>query len=200
MEVILVRHTSVDVPKGTCYGQTDVPVCDTFEQEAEETRKSLEQYLFDLQSNSVATRQSRCEHRSALTAPSFDKVFSSPLTRARKLAAYCGYPDAVLDDRLMEMDMGEWEMQLYNEIQDPHLQEWYDDYMHLPTTGGEGFPDLYRRVAGFLEELRDKDYHRVGIFAHGGVLISAGIYAGLFSKENAWDYLVPFGGIQRIRI
>ena len=176
MDVILVRHTSVDVPKGTCYGQTDVPVCDTFEQEAEETRKSLEQYQ------------------------PFDQVFSSPLTRARKLAAYCGYPEAVLDDRLMEMDMGEWEMQLYNEIQDPHLQEWYDDYMHLPTTGGEGFPDLYRRVAGFLKELREKDYHRVGIFAHGGVLISAGIYAGLFSKENAWDYLVPFGGIQIIRL
>lgn len=24
MEVILIRHTSVDVPKGVCYGQTDV--------------------------------------------------------------------------------------------------------------------------------------------------------------------------------
>ena len=75
MEVVLVRHTSVDVPKGTCYGQTDVPVRDTFEQEAECTRRSLEQYL------------------------PFDKVYSSPLTRARKLAAYCGYPDAETDLR-----------------------------------------------------------------------------------------------------
>ena len=37
MEVILVRHTSVDVPKGTCYGQTDVPVAATFEVEAAAT-------------------------------------------------------------------------------------------------------------------------------------------------------------------
>ena len=34
MEIILIRHTSVDVPKGTCYGQTDVPLKPTFEQEA----------------------------------------------------------------------------------------------------------------------------------------------------------------------
>lgn len=176
MDVILVRHTSVDVPKGTCYGQTDVPVRDTFEQEAEATRQALAQY------------------------GTIDQAFSSPLTRARKLAAYCGYPDAVLDDRLMEMNMGEWEMQLYEEIQDPHLREWYDDYMHLPTTGGEGFPDLYRRVADFLDELKMKNFQRVAIFAHGGVLISAGLYAGLFNEDRAWDNLVPFGGIQKITI
>ena len=45
MEVILVRHTSVDVPKGTCYGWTDVPVRDTFEQEAQATKHALEQFL-----------------------------------------------------------------------------------------------------------------------------------------------------------
>lgn len=176
MDVILVRHTSVDVPKGTCYGQTDVPVRDTFGQEAEETRQALQQYM------------------------PFDQAFSSPLTRARKLAAYCGYSDAVTDDRLMEMNMGKWEMQLYDKIKDPHLQEWYDDYMHLPTTGGEGFPDLYRRVAAFLDELKSKNYRRVAIFAHGGVLISAGLYAGLFNEKSAWDHLVSFGGIQKITI
>ena len=29
MEVILIRHTSVDVPPGTCYGHSDVPLKDT---------------------------------------------------------------------------------------------------------------------------------------------------------------------------
>ena len=162
MEIILVRHTSVNVPRGTCYGQTDVPVRDTFEQEAELTRQSLQQFL------------------------PFDKVFSSPLTRARKLAAYCGYPDAV-------MNMGEWEMQLYDEIRDPHLQEWYDDYIHQPTTGGESFLQQYQRVAAFLDELKGKPYQRVAIFAHAGVLISAGIHGGLYSWDNAWDNLADYG-------
>lgn len=176
MEVILVRHTSVDVPKGTCYGQSDVPVRETFEEEAAETLRNLEPYM------------------------PFDEVFASPLTRARKLAAFCGYPQPRLDNRLKEMYMGEWEMQLYDEIQDMYLDEWYKDYMNLPTPGGEGFRDVYRRVSSFLDELKTKDYRRVAVFAHGGVLICAGLYAGLFEQTHAWDNLVDFGGIQRIEI
>lgn len=39
MEIFLIRHTSVDVPPGVCYGQTDVPLKPTFEQEAAITKK-----------------------------------------------------------------------------------------------------------------------------------------------------------------
>ena len=35
MNVYLVRHTSVNVPRGTCYGNTDVPLTDSFENEAQ---------------------------------------------------------------------------------------------------------------------------------------------------------------------
>ena len=176
MEVILIRHTSVDVPKGTCYGQSDVPLRDTFKQEAEVTKQNLAQYL------------------------PFDKVYSSPLTRASKLAAYCGFPQPRLDNRLKEMHMGNWEMQLYDEIDDMYIDDWYKDYMNLPTPGGEGFRDVYQRVSDFLDELKTMPYKRVAIFAHGGVLISAGLYAGLFNEQNAWDHLVDFGGIERIEI
>ena len=45
MEVILIRHTSVDVPPGVCYGQTDVPLKPTFEAEAAMTAENLKTYL-----------------------------------------------------------------------------------------------------------------------------------------------------------
>lgn len=45
MEVILIRHTSVDVPPGVCYGQTDVPLKPTFEQEAAVTQENLKAFL-----------------------------------------------------------------------------------------------------------------------------------------------------------
>ena len=70
MEVILIRHTSVDVPPGVCYGQTDVPLKPTFEAEAAVTAENLKAYL------------------------PFDHVYTSPLTRCVRLATYCGYPDA----------------------------------------------------------------------------------------------------------
>lgn len=34
MDIYLVRHTSVDVPKGYTYGHTDVPLRNTFQTEA----------------------------------------------------------------------------------------------------------------------------------------------------------------------
>lgn len=174
MEVIMIRHTRVAVPPGTCYGQSDVPLADTFGQEAAQTRAAL-----------------------ACFEP-FDAVYSSPLSRALRLAAYCGYPEARCDDRLMEMSMGQWEMRRYDEIDDPALQQWYGDYLHLPTRGGESFPQLYARVADFLDELRRQPYRKVAVFAHGGPLVCAGIYAGLFSEEDSFAHQVPYGGIQQI--
>ena len=41
MKVYLIRHTAVDVPSGTCYGQTDVPLKSTFEAEAAQTLRNL---------------------------------------------------------------------------------------------------------------------------------------------------------------
>ena len=96
--------------------------------------------------------------------------------------------------------MGDLEMQLYDEITDPYKEQWYNDYMHLPTPHGEGFPQLYQRVASFLDELKREDYRRVAVFAHGGVLICAGLYGKLFAPEKAWDNLVPYGGIEKIEL
>ena len=143
MKVTMIRHTSVDVPKGMCYGWSDVPVAPSFEQEATETKKNL-------------------------NGKNFDCVFSSPLTRAKKLAAFCGYPDPVIDDRLKEMNMGDWEMRFYDDIEreDPAIRKWYEDYM----------------------------------FAHGGVLICAGVYAGLFPEDDCFRHLTPYGGIQEFEL
>lgn len=176
MEVIFVRHTRVGVPKGTCYGWSDVPVADTFKSEAQLTKEKLD-----------------------LLKP-FDAVFSSPLKRAYLLSHYCGYYSPILDDRLKEMNMGDWEMQKYDEIKDDALQMWYKDYMHLSATNGESFPLLRERVYEFINDLKQKPYHRVAIFAHAGVLICAGLYAKLFTEENCWDHLIDFGGIQTIQI
>lgn len=175
MEIYLVRHTSVAVPKGTCYGFTDVAVSDSFETEAAVTKKNLE-------------------------GIAFDAAFTSPLTRASKLAAFCGYADAQRDDRLKEMNMGAWEMKHFDHIEDKHLQEWYNDYLNQPTTDGESFRDLYARVVSFLEELKQKPYKRVVVFAHGGVLICARVMAGLIPMEQGFDNVTPYGGIEKIML
>lgn len=175
MEIYLARHTSVAVPRGTCYGFTDVPVRATFRREATATRLLLR----------------------GLT---FDHAFTSPLSRAAKLATYCGFPDAERDGRLKEMNMGDWEMQRFDDITDKRLQLWYDDFLNQPTTGGESFRDLYARVAAFLDDLRRKDFRRVAVFAHGGVLICAQVYAGIVPLKDGFKHLTPYGGVIRITL
>lgn len=175
MKVYLIRHTTPDVPKGTCYGQTDVPLAPTFTQEAAATLAAIPQIKFDM-------------------------VYSSPLTRARLLADYCGYPTPRLDNRLKELNFGRWEMQKYDDIDDPYIQEWYDNFVDAPIPGGESFREMYDRIAGFLDELKTRDFENVLIFAHGGVLACARVYAGLCDLRHAFENLIPFGGMLGIEI
>lgn len=180
MEITLIRHTAVDVPRGVCYGQTDVPLKESFEQEASVTAGLLREQV--------------------AVEGAFDSSFTSPLSRCTRLATACGYGDALRDDRLKEIDFGQWEMQRFDAIQDPRLQEWFGDYYNVQATGGESFMMQYKRVAAFLDELKQQRYERVAIFAHGGVLICAQIYAGTVAKEEAFEALTPYGGIVRICI
>lgn len=91
-------------------------------------------------------------------------------------------------------------MKPFDNNDDPRLQEWYNDYLNVAAIGGESFTMLYERVSLFLEELKKKPYDRVAIFAHGGVLICAQIYAGTLQWEEAFNALTPYGGIVRINL
>lgn len=177
IELYLIRHTSVAVPRGTCYGWTDVPVSDNFEAEATACREQL-----------------RGIH--------FDRVFTSPLTRARKLATFCGFPDAIVEPRMKEMHMGDWEMQRFDEIRDPQLQEYYENYLDSPTRNGESFRDLYRRVTEFIEELRaaSTPSERIAAFCHGGPIICAMVYAGLVPLEQGYANIPDYASITRIQL
>ena len=61
MKIYAIRHTSVNVQPGICYGQTDVGVATSFDDEQRRVTQELEQV-------------------------SFDTVWSSPLLRCRTLA------------------------------------------------------------------------------------------------------------------
>lgn len=175
MNITFIRHTSVNVPRGTCYGQTDVPLNASFPEEAAAVSAGLD-------------------------GRSFDKVYTSPLNRCVRLAEWCGFPDAERDVRLLELNFGEWEMKRFDDISDPRLQLWYDDFLHVRATGGESFEDQRTRVFAFLDEVRILPYNQVAVFAHGGVLLCAGLYAGLVREEEAFHSLTPYGGMIEIEV
>ncbi|MDE6638399.1 MAG: alpha-ribazole phosphatase family protein [Muribaculaceae bacterium] len=177
MKVTFIRHTSVAVPRGMCYGHTDVELAETFPQEAEKVAERL-------------------KYRS------FDRIFTSPLSRCRKLATYCGFPDAIPDPRIIEMNFGEWEMQDFNEIKDPRLQEWFDDYMNVAPTGGESAMQQRSRFIDFIESLRSEipSITNVAVFTHGGILVHA---LNIFTSQDydsIFRNIPPFGSIIELTI
>ena len=62
----------------------------------------------------------------------------------------------------------------------------------------------YKSVASFFSDLKVTGktfgYNKIAIFAHGGVLISAQVYAGTISPENAMQKLPAYGEIVRITL
>ena len=171
MKIYIIRHTAVGV-NGVCYGQTDVPLKETFESEAKIVKQNL---------NGIT----------------FDAVFSSPLSRAKKLAEYCGYENIQLRDRLKELNFGEWEMQAWDKID---MSEWEKDWVNTPAPKGESFVQMYDRVASFLNELKGQEHSRVAVFAHGGVINCFKVYFGKTNLAGAFDDLAEYGQISEFEL
>lgn len=177
MKLVFIRHTSVAVAPGVCYGQSDVPLAPTFETEAAEVLRRLAPYKFD-------------------------RVCCSPLSRCRRLAAYCGYESPQIDSRLMEMNFGEWEMKRYDEITDPRLELWYADFVNVRATGGESSMEQRARLTDFINELKNTAAadETVAIFTHGGIVIHAlATLAGMTDTE-AFAAQPGYGAIVEIDI
>lgn len=172
MKIYLVRHTAVDVPQGTCYGQTDVPLKESFEDEATIVNKNL-------------------------TNIDFDKAFSSPLSRCRRLSVFCGYEDATLDDRLKELFFGDWETQRWNEMD---MSIWETDWINPPTPNGESFQQMYDRVASFFNDLKQEPYKSVVVFTHGGVISCARVYFEKVDINETFDLMPKYGEIVEFEI
>lgn len=176
MKLVFIRHTSVNVPKGVCYGNTDVDLAPSFPQEARAVTDKLRTYQLD-------------------------KTYCSPLSRCVKLAEFCGYPDAIRDNRLKEINFGAWEMQSYDDITDPKLQEWFDDYINVRPPEGESVIDQRNRLENFIEEIKCRNKESViGIFTHGGILINALVAYGNKTYDEVYNDIPPYGSIIEIEV
>ena len=177
MKLILIRHTSVSVAPGICYGHTDVDLASTFIEEASMVKNKLKEY-------------------------SFDKVYSSPLNRCKKLTKFCGFEDFEIDPRIIEMNFGDWEMKRFDEITDPILQDWYKDYMNVIPTNGESAMQQRNRFANFISQLRCNlpDDSTVALFTHGGILVHAlNIFTGK-DYDELFRAIPAYGSVIELNI
>lgn len=143
-EILLVRHTSVEFPRGYCYGDLDIDVSKNFNQEASWLKNKIEDFTPDL-------------------------VLSSPLKRCTQLCSYV-FKNCNTDPRLKEFNYGEWEGKTWLDIGVNENSDWIFHHPKTPTPNGESFEDLQNRVVELFKELEQIDAKKIAIFCHGGVI------------------------------
>lgn len=173
MNIYLIRHTSVDVPKGICYGQTDVPLKGSFLEEAETIKKQIQHIPFD-------------------------KVYASPLSRCIKLANYCFNLPIEQSQEILELNFGDWEMQKWDVIGE---HPWWNDWVNVSTLNGESYQQMYRRVAFFFNKITaQSSFKNIAIVAHGGVLACSRTYFKGIPLEKSFKEPINYGEIMTYQI
>lgn len=170
--IYLVRHTSIAIKSGICYGQLDVEVGASFVEEASRIREKLANL-------------------------SFARIFSSPLRRCVLLATALG-KEAILDPRLMEMHFGIWEGQAWESVFATDTgKKWFENYLETPCPQGESFNGLSARVSQFTQEKLGSGGPSL-IITHGGVIRAMLVILQLADAQKVFDISIPYGQIIRI--
>lgn len=176
MEIYLVRHTETVCKKGVCYGQSDVDLVEPFD-------LVFEKILSQLPSEAI--------------------IFSSPLKRCVILAEYLEKNIKTIsfekEERLMEMNFGDWELKNWNNIPQEELNPWMEDFVNIKVSNGESFVELHQRVGDFLSDQTSKNIaNPIIIVAHAGVIRSILCHQTSLPLKDAFNNKVDFGQVIKI--
>lgn len=176
MEIYLIRHIETICEKGICYGQSDVAIAEPF-------GLAFENIISQLPQEAV--------------------IFSSPLKRCSLLAKHIQNKIKTIsyqeDERLKEMNFGDWEMKNWNDILPEELNPWMEDFVNIPALNGESFVELHQRVVAFLSGQISKEINKpIIIVSHAGVIRSILCHFSELPLKDAFQNKVDFGQVIKI--
>lgn len=172
----LVRHTSVNINPGICYGQLDVDVAQSFDKEA----RKLKEWL-----------------------PSADIVLTSPSVRTKKLGIYLAEAytcQLAEDDRLKEMHFGDWEGRQWSEISRSELDAWGEDMLNFTPPGGESAAAMLQRTGVCLREILAMPQEHIVLVAHGGSIRGILALLGRMDLRDTLSWQVDCGALIQVRV
>lgn len=174
MELILIRHSEILNPDKLCYGQTEMPLTSTFEDEA----KLILGKCVAFNSHKIyASPALRC----TILAEKFDRSFD-------------------IEPRLYEMAFGEWEGIAWDKIAQEPLLAWMDNFVVNKVPLGESYLELQSRVLEFIAELNQFSGRKYLLICHAGpirALISTLLNISLYDSFNL---TVSYGDIFKLEI
>jgi alpha-ribazole phosphatase len=157
----LIRHPPPRVAPGICYGRLDVAA-----ENVPEAAAVLRAVL-----------------------PSGLPVWTSPLVRCRMLADAL-HDSPVVDERLAEMDFGDWEGRAWDAIARAELDAWAADIAGYVPPGGESPLAVQRRALAFVAGL---DVSEAVLVTHAGVMRTLVAHVRKLPPERWLDLKFGFG-------
>jgi|BioPla2DNA2_1021312.scaffolds.fasta_scaffold21586_3 alpha-ribazole phosphatase len=183
LELILIRHGQTDSNiRRTYVGWTDVEL------------------------NEEGIRQA-LELKEKLKNISVDKIYASPLKRAKKTAQiingnFC--LDICYDDNLKERNFGIWDDLTDDEIKNLYKNEynmWLKDWKNYCIKGGESGLESYERVVKFSKNIIDSfDEGRILIVSHLGTIRYMISYLLGMDIESSWRFRLDNCEMAKIQI
>ena len=149
MKLWLVRHAKPLVENGLCYGRLDV---------------SADQSLTEMATDKLIT---------ALSEGSEVKVLlTSPRRRTKQLANLLAQRlnlNLLEEERLAEMDFGEWEGNLWDDVPKSAIDLWTKDFNNHAFGGGESTGQLLDRVWQLMKNAKNRNEDQIWV-THAGVI------------------------------
>lgn len=175
----MIRHTCPAIDQGICYGQSDLELAASFEDEKKAVLKLLPSAI--------------------------DLVYTSPLKRcvqlANGIAEFTRTGKIVQDDRLKELHFGEWEMQKWDDIPRNELDMWGNNFLTAVVPGGESFHDFKKRLKDFWEETkRLQKGKKIVIITHHGIIQALLLLENIIKEEELFTRKIPYGGVVQIEV
>lgn len=175
-DIYLIRHGETELnSKGVYYGWTDCRLNDRGLAQAEELAEILQHV-------------------------SFDVVISSTLERAVETAVIVsGFSrdGIILDERLREMNFGEWEGMHFTDAQKKYRQEselWCSDWYKAAPPSGESLEDMFCRVKSCIDDITEQ-YRgkKILIVSHLGSMRIIPLILLRLSPDFYWSFTAEPG-------
>lgn len=133
-----------------------------------------------------------------------DAIFSSPISRARRIAEAIGARKNLAVEvrkELSEIHFGIFENQKVEDIPEEfkvHWDAWNEDVVHYTIPEGESLFTFHERVKSFVEEFKEREGSML-VVCHGGPIQSILTHLLGLDISQRWHFFVPLGGLLEVR-
>jgi broad specificity phosphatase PhoE len=165
--------------------------------QTELNRRGRLQGRLDAPLSALGAEQAAALARGFVSAP-VKRVLTSPLQRARDTAAAIAAPHDLpveVDDRLIELDYGEWDGLALTDVSPDDWAAWRDD-PHFAPPGGERLSDVTARVVSFCTDVLTDDLV-IGV-SHVSPIKAAVCVALAVDERTTWRMQLDVASVTRI--